>query len=76
MTPDEFKAIRHRLKLSTVQFGRAFGYTGSDNSASVSIRTYESGGRPIPEYMARLATMFNRYGVPPEFFPVSKETAV
>jgi len=34
MTGAELKAIRHRLGLSTIALGRAFGYTGSDVTAS------------------------------------------
>ncbi|MBJ6986091.1 hypothetical protein [Devosia sp. MC521] len=65
MTGPELKAIRHRLGLSTLQLGRAFGYVGSDTTASVTIRKYESGQRPIPPWLTRLATMFDRHGVPP-----------
>jgi transcriptional regulator with XRE-family HTH domain len=67
MTGPELKTIRHRLGLSTLQLGRAFGYTGSDTTASVTIRKYESGGRPIPPWLGRLAIMFDEHGVPPEF---------
>jgi hypothetical protein len=64
MTGEEMKSIRHELGLSTVQLGRAFGYGGEDNTASVMIRKYESGGRPIPVYLQRLLLMFRRHGVP------------
>jgi len=64
MTGEEMKAIRHELGLSTVQLGRAFGYGGEDNTASVMIRKYESGGRPIPTYLQRLLLMYRRHGVP------------
>lgn len=64
MKGQELKAIRHRLGLSTTALGRAFGYTGSEVTASGTIRKYESGNRPIPPWLGRLATMFDRYGVP------------
>lgn len=64
MTGEEMKTIRHELGLSTVQLGRAFGYGGEDNTASVMIRKYESGGRPIPVYLQRLLEMYRRHGVP------------
>jgi transcriptional regulator with XRE-family HTH domain len=67
MTGPELKAIRHRLGLSTTALGRAFGYTGSDVTSSVTIRKYESGGRPIPPWLGRLALMFDMHDVPPEF---------
>ena len=61
MTGAELKSIRHRLGLSTTQLGRAFGYAGSDVTASGTIRKYESDVRPIPPW---LALMFDRHGVP------------
>jgi transcriptional regulator with XRE-family HTH domain len=64
MTGEEMKAIRQRLGLSTSQLGRAFGYMGKDNTASVLIRTYESNGRPVPLYLERLLIMYDRYGIP------------
>lgn len=67
MTGLELKQIRHRLGLSTTALGRAFGYEGGDVSTSGTIRKYESGQRPIPPWLARLALMFDEHGVPPEF---------
>ena len=64
MTGAELKAIRHRLGLSTIALGRAFGYTGSDVTASGTIRKYDSDARPIPPSLPRLAMMFDRHGVP------------
>jgi transcriptional regulator with XRE-family HTH domain len=64
MTGAELKTIRHRLGLSTTALGRAFGYAGSDVTASGTIRKYESNARPIPPWLARLALMFDRHGVP------------
>lgn len=64
MTGRELAAIRHRLGLSTTGLGRAFGYTGSDVTASGTIRKYESDARPIPPWLGRLAMMFDRFGVP------------
>ncbi|WP_454917258.1 helix-turn-helix domain-containing protein [Xanthobacter sediminis] len=70
MTGPELAAIRHRLGLSAIAFGRACGYTGTDNSVSVSIRRYEGEyGRPVPPLLARLAVMFDRFGVPDDFWP-------
>jgi transcriptional regulator with XRE-family HTH domain len=66
---NELKAIRQRLGLSTTELGRAFGYEGSDNTVSVTIRRYESDQRPIPPWLARLAIMLDRFGVPEEFLP-------
>jgi transcriptional regulator with XRE-family HTH domain len=67
MSGPELKAIRAKLKLSAVMFGRALGYSGADSTVSVMISKYESGGRPIPVTLGRLAKMFDLYQVPSEF---------
>ena len=67
MTGSELKEIRHRLGLSSTALGRAFGYEGRDVTASGTIRKYESGERPIPPWLGRLAVMFDRHGVPSEW---------
>lgn len=67
MTGAELKVIRKHLGLTTTEMGRAFGYEGSDVTASGTIRKYESEARPIPPWLGRLAIMFDRNGVPPEF---------
>ena len=63
----EFQAIRRRLGLSVVTFGRALGYAGNDNTVSTVVRRYESDGRPIPPAIGRLAVMLDRHGIPAEF---------
>lgn len=65
MTGEEMKSIRHRLGLSAVELGRAMGYTGADNTVSVTVRRYESDMRPIPPWLGRLLRMFEMHGVPP-----------
>lgn len=67
MTGAELKAIRKHLGLSTTEMGRAFGYEGSDVTASGTIRKYESENRPIPPWLGRLAVMFDEHGVPSNF---------
>ena len=67
MTGEELKVIRHGLGLSTTEFGRALGYAGELNTISVQIRRYESGAREIPPWIARLATMYARFGIPDDF---------
>lgn len=63
MTPAEFKSIRKQLGLSTIEMGRAIGYEGKDNTVSVTIRKYESGGRPIPPWIANLVAMYGKHGL-------------
>lgn len=56
MTPQQLKAIRRKLGLSVVDFGRALGYIGNDNSISVTVRRYESDRQDIPPRIAARAT--------------------
>lgn len=63
MTGPELKAIRQRLGLSVISMGRALGYGGNDRTVNVQVRRYEGGQRPIPEWIARLAIMYDRNGV-------------
>ena len=67
MTGKELREIRRALGLTTRELGLALGYRGNPNTISVQIRQYESGGRPIPPWIERLAIMFERHGVPPEW---------
>jgi transcriptional regulator with XRE-family HTH domain len=67
MTGAELQAIRKSLRLSAVAFGRAIGYVGTQGTVNTTIRRYESDARPIPPWIARLAMMFARHGIPPEF---------
>jgi transcriptional regulator with XRE-family HTH domain len=75
MTGAELKAIRRELGLSTRELGAAFGYRGNENTRAVAIRQYENGDRPIPPWIARLAEMFSRHGVPPAWTIVDSETS-
>lgn len=67
MTGSELQAIRRRLKLSFVRFGLALGYSGADKNIQTTVRRYEADDKPIPPWIARLALMFERYGVPQDF---------
>jgi hypothetical protein len=64
MTGPEFAAIRKSLGLTTAAWGRAIGYTGTDNVVASGVRRYESSGREIPTWIARLALMYGRHGIP------------
>ena len=72
MTGDELHDIRRRLKLSIVMFGRALGYGGDDKNINRTVRRYESNEKEIPPWIARLAIMFDRYGVPTDFLADEK----
>lgn len=74
MTGAELKIIRKQLGLSTTELGRAFGYEGSDVTASGTIRKYESENRPIPPWLARLAIMFFKHGVPDGWTGLPRKT--
>lgn len=68
MTGSELKEIRNRLGLGVISFGRALGYSGNNNTVNVQIRQFEADTRPVPFWVERLAIMFDRYGVPPDWF--------
>lgn len=71
MTGDQLAAIRKRLGMSPAKFGRALGYTGNLNSVRLSVRRYESGEKQIAPWIARLAIMYERFGIPDEFLDES-----
>jgi len=64
VTGPDLKRVRKALGLSTTELGRALGYEGADNTISVTVRRYEAGMRPIPPWIAKLADMYDRHGVP------------
>lgn len=64
MTGPELRAIREGLGLSLVGMGRALGYQGTRDTLNAQMHKYESEVRPIPPWIARLATMFSLHGVP------------
>lgn len=63
MNGAEFRSVREKLNLTTAAWGQALGYRASYSSVARQIRQYESGQRPIPPWIARLAGMYGRYGV-------------
>ena len=67
MTGSELRAIREGLGLSLVGMGRALGYQGTRETLNAQMHKYESGARPIPPWIARLASMYQRHGVPEEW---------
>jgi transcriptional regulator with XRE-family HTH domain len=64
MTGPELRAIRKHLGLPLVAMGRALGYQGGDKTLNAQLHKYESGERTIPPWIARLAEMYARHGVP------------
>lgn len=73
MNGERFREIRkgllHRGKPITVlQWARALGYVGTAKTVRKQIARYESGERPIPLWISRLAEMYERHGVPAAYF--------
>ena len=64
LSGSELKSIRRRLGLSTVAMGRAFGYEGTDATTSSTVRKYENGAKIIPPWIARLAILMDKHGLP------------
>jgi len=63
----EFKSIRKGLGLTVLQWARALGYAGSVKTVREQIAKYDRNVRPIPPWIARLAMMYQRFGVPDDF---------
>ena len=66
-SPDDRRAIRKKLGLSLLEMGKAIGYQGSDQTVKNVWHRYETGERECPPWIARLAYMLGRHGVPPNF---------
>lgn len=72
MTGDELRAVRVALRLSVIDFGTALGYAGKRPTIATAIHKMERDMRPVPRHIERLATMFGRFGVPPEYLQASE----
>lgn len=64
MTGPQFAAIRKRLGFTAEAFGRALGFGGNRNSLQGRISDMEASRRTITPTLARLAVMFDRFGIP------------
>ena len=68
MTGPELAAIRKRLGLTAEALAAALGYNGNPASIAMIIYRFEAPkGRHVPPAVSRLATMFDRFGVPADF---------
>ena len=74
VTGNEFRAVRYRLGLSAMEWGRALGYGGTPNSVRTVISRLESGSRPVPAVVGLLAWMYGRYGVPGDGTPPGRQS--
>lgn len=61
MTPAEFKAIRLHIGMSTEEFGRELGLSGTPRNNAMRVAEYERGKKIIPPYMARLAFLLKEH---------------
>jgi transcriptional regulator with XRE-family HTH domain len=64
MTKEETKRIRKGLGLTQSQFAKVLGYTHYSR-----VSYFETGEKPIPETTARLAKMYQIFGIPDELKP-------
>jgi transcriptional regulator with XRE-family HTH domain len=64
----QFHTIRKILDLSLVDYGIALGFQGNNNTIKSQIHRYESGERQVPPWILRLSRMFERFGIPDEYF--------
>lgn len=67
MKPEEFAAIRARLHLTQRGLAIALAYRG--HNSAIEISKFETNMRDIPERVARMMWMFDRFGVPKDFLP-------
>lgn len=71
MTGADLRAIRERLGLQRLAWGRALAYQGTDESVSVCVRRVETAAT-VPAQIARLAEMYERHGVPKRYLALSR----
>ena len=62
MKHDDLRRIREQTDLTQGAFARALGYANQD-----AYRKYESGARPIPMLLQKLAHMIDKHGLPREW---------
>ena len=67
MTGPEFRSIRQKLDLSMDEFARELGYEGGNQGNRTTIKRFETGQRPVPAPIARLAWMLSVHGLPDEW---------
>jgi transcriptional regulator with XRE-family HTH domain len=73
MTGDDLRAIRTRLGLSLQDWGLALGYSGPHTRQQ--IYKIEVGIAPLTGRTARLARMYELYGIPDEFRAAARAAA-
>ena len=67
MTADNLKAARFKCGLTQADFALALGYRSERRkNLADQVDGMESGRRPISPQVARLAFMFERFGIPEE----------
>lgn len=72
ITPADFRAARETTGLSLAEFAIALGYRNHDRQGlRQQVNDMEGGRKPITPQVGRLAEMFRRFGVPPEFMDES-----
>ena len=67
MTGQRLREIRERLGLTRAELAFAVGYAGKPTSLEIQIGRYETGARPVPPWIGRLAVMYDAYGVPERY---------
>jgi transcriptional regulator with XRE-family HTH domain len=65
---DDLRAARETLGLSQADFAIALGYRNHDRQGlRQQVNDMEAGRKAVTPQVARLAEMFRRFGIPPEF---------
>ena len=64
----DVRRVREHLGLSQAEFAVALGYRHHDRQGlRQQVNDMEGGRKPITPQIGRLAEMYRRFGVPPEF---------
>jgi hypothetical protein len=60
MTGKELKALRYKLGMKKLEYGRMLGFLSTQHSLAVHMHRLENQRRPIPLYIARLAWLIDQ----------------
>lgn len=64
MPAAEFRRVRKKLGMSMDEFAIELGYEGTQNGNRTTIKRFETGKRPVPLPVAKLAYLLSTAGIP------------
>lgn len=72
----EFRRIRQHLDLTMDSFAIELGYEGNLSSNRTTMKRFETGERPIPLAVAKLAWLLAQHGLPAGGWPSGLEAVL